>query len=194
MILLRQWVINVCISAFFITAIEIILPDNSLKKYAKFVLGLILIVVISNPLISLFSKDTSNIKEAILSNVSSLDDLTESKKSDEYKKKNIELTLKNFETNVQSNCLVILKSKFPEQDFIVQAKTIYENNKYSIKKLDIGVKDKRVENVKKVEIKTNSSNEDNKTYDKSYSEIAQFLSKELNINKENIALYKINNK
>ena len=194
MILLRQWVINVCISAFFITAIEIILPDNSLKKYAKFVLGLILIVVISNPLISLFSKDTSNIKEAILSNVNSLDDLTESKKSDEYKKKNIELTLKNFETNVQSNCLVILKSKFPEQDFIVQAKAMYENNKYSIKKLDIGVKDKRVENVKKVEIKTNSSNEDNKTYDKSYSEIAQFLSKELNINKENIALYKINNK
>ncbi|WP_055667685.1 stage III sporulation protein AF [Desnuesiella massiliensis] len=194
MVMLRQWVINVCISAFFITAIEIILPDNTLKKYSKFVLGLILIVVISNPLLSLFSKDTSSIKEAIINNANSLNNLTESKKSDEYKKKNIELTLKNFETNIQSNCLVILKSKFPEHDFIVQAKASYESNKYSIKNLDIGVKDKRVETVKKVEIKTNSNNEDNRTYDKSYSEIAQFLSKELNINKETITLYKINNK
>lgn len=192
--MLRQWVINVCISAFFITAIEIILPDNTLKKYSKFVLGLILIVVISNPLLSLFSKDTSNIKEAIINNANSLSNLTESKKSDEYKKKNIELTLKNFETNIQSNCLVILKAKFPEHDFIVQAKALYESNKYSIKNLDIGVKDKRVETVKKVEIKTNSNNEDNRKYDKSYSEIAQYLSKELNINKETITLYKINNK
>lgn len=194
MIMLRQWVINVCISAFFITAIEIILPDNTLKKYAKFVLGLILIVVISNPLINLFSRDNSNIKEAIMSNANALNNLTESKKSDEYKKKNIELTLKNFEANIQNNCLSTLKSKFPEYDFIVQAKVLYENSKYSIKNLDIGVKDKRVEAVKKVEIKTNSNNADNKVYDKTHSEIAQFLSKELNINKETITLYKINDK
>ena len=34
-----------------------ILPDNNMKKYAKFVLGLILIVVIIKPIIKIFEKD-----------------------------------------------------------------------------------------------------------------------------------------
>ena len=39
----------------FMTAIEIIAPDNSMKKYIKFVLGLILISVMINPIIKFFT-------------------------------------------------------------------------------------------------------------------------------------------
>ncbi len=55
--LLKVWVTNITIAIFFITAVEMILPDNSMKKYAKFVLGLLLIVVIINPIIKIFDKD-----------------------------------------------------------------------------------------------------------------------------------------
>ncbi|WML35311.1 stage III sporulation protein AF [Clostridium sp. OS1-26] len=54
---LREWLIGICTAVFFITAVEIILPDNSLKKYAKFVLGLILITVFINPLIKVFDRN-----------------------------------------------------------------------------------------------------------------------------------------
>ncbi|MCD3297735.1 stage III sporulation protein AF, partial [Clostridium botulinum] len=46
---IRQWVISIATAIFFITAVEMILPNNSIKKYAKFVLGLILITVVINP-------------------------------------------------------------------------------------------------------------------------------------------------
>ena len=55
--LLKVWVTNITIAIFFITAVEMILPDNNMKKYAKFVLGLMLIVVIINPIIKIFDKD-----------------------------------------------------------------------------------------------------------------------------------------
>lgn len=48
---LRAWIVNISTVVLFITAVEMLLPDNSLKKYSKFVLGLILITVLINPLI-----------------------------------------------------------------------------------------------------------------------------------------------
>ena len=54
---LKVWVTNITIAIFFITAVEMILPDNSMRKYAKFVLGLMLIVVIINPIMKIFDKD-----------------------------------------------------------------------------------------------------------------------------------------
>ena len=46
---LKVWITSICTAIFFITAVEMILPDDSLKKYAKFVLGLILITVVISP-------------------------------------------------------------------------------------------------------------------------------------------------
>ena len=49
------------------SAIELISPNNSMKKYIKFVLGLILIVVMLSPIIDFFTegedKSVSTIKE-----------------------------------------------------------------------------------------------------------------------------------
>ena len=45
----------------FIGAIEIIAPDNKMKKYIKFILGLILITVILNPILNFISNGEENI-------------------------------------------------------------------------------------------------------------------------------------
>ena len=52
---LNNFIITLVATMIFMTAIEIIAPDNSMKKYIKFVLGLILISVMINPIIKFFT-------------------------------------------------------------------------------------------------------------------------------------------
>ena len=52
---LNNFVITLVATIIFMTAVEIIAPDNSMKKYIKFVLGLILISVMINPIIKFFT-------------------------------------------------------------------------------------------------------------------------------------------
>ena len=54
---LGEWIITICVAIFFTTAVQMILPDNSLKKYCNFVLGLIVFVVILSPIVKIFNKD-----------------------------------------------------------------------------------------------------------------------------------------
>ena len=52
---LNNFIITLVATMIFMTSIEIIAPDNSMKKYIKFVLGLILISVMINPIIKFFT-------------------------------------------------------------------------------------------------------------------------------------------
>jgi stage III sporulation protein AF len=54
---LKSWITSIVVVVIFMALIDIILPSNSLKKYARLVFGLIVIVIIINPLFSLFSKN-----------------------------------------------------------------------------------------------------------------------------------------
>ena len=49
--ILKDWISDICVSILFMTAVELVLPENSIKKYSKFVLGLIFIVVVINHII-----------------------------------------------------------------------------------------------------------------------------------------------
>lgn len=50
--LLKSWIANISVTIVFITAIKLILPDNGTKKYVNFVMGLILISVIIQPILT----------------------------------------------------------------------------------------------------------------------------------------------
>ena len=52
---INNFVITLVATMIFMTAVDIISPDNSMKKYIKFVLGLILISVMINPIIKFFT-------------------------------------------------------------------------------------------------------------------------------------------
>ena len=62
---INDFIVTLVIMMIFITAVEIIAPDNSMKKYIKFVLGLILISVMLNPIIYFFTKGEQSIIEAV---------------------------------------------------------------------------------------------------------------------------------
>lgn len=191
--ILKDWVSDICVSILFMTAIELALPDNSIKKYSKFVLGLIFIVVVINPIIG-FVKQDSNLYKDITVNedyINKFDNYLENNLS-EYSGKIKQTTVKNFEENLSRNCENILKNNFKKNNFNVDVSVSYEDENFKIEKLivkvlNLGIKD--VEPIDKVVI-GKPNNYDNFNRDSSMArEIKKFLANELNISENIIKVY-----
>ena len=163
---IRSWIITICGTLFFITAIEMILPNNSMKKYAKFVLGLILITVIINPVIKLLNGDFN---AAVYTSglVNSMEDSNLKSTVQRYKDENISNTLSNFKENLRITCEKSLREKFPNNKFQVTIDASFDKKSELFKLKGVAVKTK-------IEIK---------------DQVILFLNEELKINKEQINIF-----
>ncbi|MGO5066301.1 MULTISPECIES: stage III sporulation protein AF [unclassified Clostridium] len=192
---LKEWITNIAVAVFFITAIEMLLPKNNIKKYGKFVLGLILITVILNPIIKIFNKDY-NISQYAEKATASFNNMEYKNDFDKYKKKNREETLNNFKVNLETQTKKKLEEKFPENKYEVSVKIVYdeEKNNLEIKSMDVGVKDNKIEKIKKVS-KINIGNNENGKEDKKNFEgegkIKQFINSEFKVSSDVIKVYKL---
>lgn len=192
---LKVWVTNITIAIFFITAIEMILPDNNMKKYAKFVLGLMLIVVIINPIIKIFNKDFnfSSYSNKATSYMESTTAVTDVKK---YKEINLVNTTNNFKENLEKQCITNLDEAYPEQQYNADIEIIYDdkNGVFNIKKVEIGIVDKGVKRINKIEINTKSVNaaKGNILSGEQGDKIKRLLSNKFKIPGNIITVYKLN--
>ncbi|APH24037.1 stage III sporulation protein AF [Clostridium botulinum] len=192
---LKEWITNIAVAVFFITAIEMLLPKNNIKKYGKFVLGLILITVILNPIIKIFNKDY-NISQYVEKATASFNNVDYKNDFDKYKKKNREETLNNFKANFQNQTKKRLEEKFPENKYEVNVEIAYDEEKdnLEIKSMDVGVKGNKIEKIKKVNKINIGSNENGKEDKKSFEgegKIKQFISNEFKVSSEVIKVYKL---
>ncbi|NFC55849.1 stage III sporulation protein AF [Clostridium botulinum] len=192
---LKEWITNIAVAVFFITAIEMLLPKNNIKKYGKFVLGLILITVILNPIIKIFNKDY-NISQYVEKATASFNNVDYKNDFDKYKKKNREETLNNFKANLQNQTKKRLEEKFPENKYEVNVEIAYDEEKdnLEIKSMDVGVKGNKIEKIKKVNKINIGSNENGKEDKKGFEgegKIKQFISNEFKVSSEVIKVYKL---
>jgi stage III sporulation protein AF len=192
---LKDWIINICTAVFFITAVEMILPDNNMKKYAKFVLGLILITILINPLVMLLNKG-NDISAFIGKSINTFNDFELNSKKEDYREQSLNDTLQVFARNVQDTCTKKLKEKYPNINYKVKANVTYnkEKDEFEIKELEIGVAGGgKVEKVQKVEVKPSSNfNETSRIESEMSGEIKEYLSTELKLSKSIISVYKLN--
>ncbi|MGL4569697.1 MAG: stage III sporulation protein AF [Clostridium sp.] len=197
---LKSFVITLVTTMIFITAVELIAPDNSMKKYLKFVLGLILIVVILNPILKIFSSDENQLK----SSIASYENKYKERESNESE--NIEtnkLREESFKSNFNKNCENMLKNEFNNIEFKCESKcqVDFKGVTFKIDSIDIFLKEKKdkkdskikkIEEVEKVEIDTKSNKEkEDETHNNEYKEIVKFVQKELQIEEEKINIYKM---
>lgn len=186
---IKNWVINICAAVIFITAVELIIPENKMDKYVKFVMGLILIAVIMNPIVKVLSSkgDMANYINRATNYVNSTSinsNIQQEKASDR------DNTISEFKTNLQNTCAKMLKEKFPENNYEVTADVKYtsQEQEISIEDLKIDVKTSGVEKIRKVSIDAKISNTDDEVYsnDKTAVDIKNYLNDELKIDKNNI--------
>lgn len=191
---LRSWIINICTIVIFITAIEMILPNNKMKKYAKFVLGLILVTVMINPLIRLVDRNF-NLSKYTRKAESYFDSEKYSANYEKYKNDNLKNTLDNFKENLQLQCKEELEGEYPNSQFNVVVDVYYdkEKNGIGIQGIDIGVKKKAVKKIVKVNVNAQPVNSNNKKYlnDKESKKIKKSISSKFEIPNSVITVYEV---
>ena len=188
---LSTFVITLVTTLILITAVELIAPDNSIKKYINFVLGLILISVMLTPIVSFFSQ--GEIK--LINEISKYEkDFATTIQNDENEKLDTKSN-EAFKENLDKNCEKLLEEEFKGREFKsnISCNVDLENMKYSIDKVEIGVKDDSIKKIPKIEINTSDSSEvisrESEVNDE--EEIKIYLEQVLNIKAENIKVYKI---
>ncbi|WP_294376297.1 stage III sporulation protein AF [uncultured Clostridium sp.] len=182
----------------FMSAVEILAPDKKFKKYISFVLGLILISTILNPIVQFISNGEKNVLEGI-ENYKTVFSAEQNKvnidgtMSYEGNRDNEDVRKQAFINNFNKNCESILENHFKNIKFKadVECDVDFNNINISIKKLRIGIRDSKVKKIQKVEI-GNDKNEQADEKDKlkqEYKDVVRYASDELEIAEEKIEIY-----
>lgn len=86
MSILTGWVTNIIVLILLATVLELLLPNSSMQRYVKMVIGLMLMAVILSPVLTIFSKDFNTmLRSATLNDFdrsTQLENTIESKKSE----------------------------------------------------------------------------------------------------------------
>lgn len=173
------------------SAIELISPNNSMKKYIKFVLGLILIVVMLNPIIDFFTEGEDKIVSTIKEYEGILSTDTETS-SDVAASNEVEDV---FIENLNKNSATELAEKFPDYKFVcdIDCNIDLNNFSYDISHAKISISTNKIQEVQKIE-KVEISN-DNKTNSQAYSDdeqkILSYVSNMLGISEDKIEIYTV---
>lgn len=188
---LNNFIITLVVTMIFMTAIEIIAPDNSMKKYIKFVLGLILISVMINPIIKFFTGG----EQEVINRIKRYEDMLNLGVTNEGESKEvIEKQKEAFKSNLNSNCDNLLKEKFSDKDFKsdIKCNINLSDMTYSIDSLEVGVRENGIRLVDKIRINVNDESEEavsnNEKIDNE-EEIKNYLSELFKIPIEKIKLY-----
>jgi len=195
---LKNIVITLVTILIFISAVELIAPSNKMKKYIQFILGLILVTVILNPIIQFISSGEKSVTDGIQSyeqvfsqneNKVNKGNTTNIFKNDQDK---VDVRKKTFMNNFNKNCDNLLKNKYKDKTFKseIDCDVDFVNITLNVKKLKIGVGENKINKIKKIvinkEVETTTKEEN-----KEYTEMVNFISSELNIPKEKIEVYKL---
>ena len=192
---LKNIVITLVTILIFISAVELISPNNKMKKYIQFILGLILVTAILNPILQFISNGDKSVLDGIQAyeevfskteNKVNLDN-TNAIENDEDKG---DARKKAFIENFNKNCNNLLKSQYKNMTFKseIDCDVDFTNITLNVKKLRVGIGENKINKIKKIVINSDvksSTEEENKEY----TEIINFVSSELNIPKEKIEVY-----
>ena len=188
---LNNFIITLVATMIFMTSIEIIAPDNSMKKYIKFVLGLILISVMINPIIKFFTGG----EQEVINRIKRYEDMLNLGVTNEGESKEvIEKQKEAFKSNLNSNCDNLLKDKFSDKNFKsdIKCNINLSDMTYSIDSLEVGVRENGIRLVDKIRINVNDESEEavsnNEKIDNE-EEIKNYLSELFKIPIEKIKLY-----
>lgn len=189
---IKGFIITLVSMIILISAIELISPDNSMKKYLKFVLGTILIAVMISPIVSL----VSNGEGALTKEIEQYIELADNKSIEANSEQKVITSEITFRQNLEDNCNILLKEKYKDLEFIssIDCEVNMQNITYSINKVEVGVKNKEISKIEKIVISQND--ESTEVYSKeekvdNEDEIIDYLSEILNVTKDKIRVYKL---
>lgn len=189
--LLSSWAGSVVASIIVCTIIELVLPNNSNKKYARTVIGIYILFTILSPIITKISSNDINIIGTIDSVISSTEYEEISENSGLDTTENIKQIYKN---NIEQDIISKLKQKGYDSVITAISINFIDGEDYGkINQLNIKINEK-IENeneikvVENVNIDLSSNSEENIISKQEQEKLKNFISSEYNINTANIII------
>lgn len=91
--LFTDWIMQILVFIVFATIVELLLPSNQMKKYVHLVLGLLLLLLLTKPILHVFSVDVTTITEQLDQSLFQNEEKLEQTKNDiDKQKKDIQAT------------------------------------------------------------------------------------------------------
>lgn len=180
---IKGFVIILVSTIILMSAVELVGPDNNMKKYIKFVMGLILISVIINPIIKFCTSGQEIISTKIK------DYQKEFNKNESVETFGIDkqsLQEEEFKKNFNNNCNLILSEKYPDKDFEskIDGKVDFDLMKFNVNKLNVLVKDNNIKQIEEIVI----GKEHNEENDDFLIQVKKYLSDETKIDEDKIEI------
>lgn len=194
---LGKWIVTICVAIFFATAVQMILPDNSLKKYCNFVLGLIVFVVMISPIVNFFNKDITIDKLIEQTTKEVFNEKSQSSTNyEEYRNSNMDSTLKVFKDNLEQQCSKDLAKEFKGDEFSVAVDVGFdeENQIFVINAMEVGINDGSIKRVEEVVIggeKSVSANKGEEEIGGYGLKVKEYISSHYDLDEELIYIYKV---
>src|SRR5690554_3440766 len=98
---LSYWVKNIIYIIFFIVFLEILLPNNSMRKYVKVIAGLLVMVVILTPITKLINSNL-NIQDVVAKNFVDMEQIDIKSKNQILEGRQNDLTIRVYKKKVES--------------------------------------------------------------------------------------------
>lgn len=183
--ILKNWITSIVVVIIFMALVDMILPANSLKKYAKFVLGLIVILIIMKPVFTLFDH-SNDVEGEINQYIERIDGINAAKEKTNSNVIDAE-TLKVFKENLEKKIIDTIWNGCKNKYEIVKMEIIEDpkNQEYlSISSIVLKSlsQSKTINLVTKVSIE-NTEDKENYFWDKAAGKI---LEKDFNIKTSDI--------
>lgn len=191
---LGNFVITISVAIFFATAIQMILPDNSLKKYCNFVLGLIVFVVILSPIIKIFNQDVQ-INKIIEETTNGIFENSDETSYEEYRDANINNTLNKFKENLEKQCVTDLEENFKGDKYKADIAVSYDskNSLFVIESMEIHINDGSVARIKKIQIgeeeKAVQVDSQDSSINVKAAEVKDFIASRYEVNVDQVSVY-----
>lgn len=161
--ILKNWITSIVVVVIFMALVDMILPSNSLKKYARLVLGLIIIIIIIGPIFNLFNNN-NDIEAKINQYINKYDNIgaaKEQSKNNYISSDTINIFKENLKTKIEESIYTEANKKYK----VTQIYLFEDENKANFLDVNsITLKDvtntSNVKNVSKVVLNKKDDTED----------------------------------
>lgn len=188
---IRNWVIQVLVTVIFMILVDMILPNNNFKKYAKLVTGLIVMITIITPVFKLFDRGI-DVEETISDYITQFEDKESSmdrkKIEEEMNKKTVETYKEKLKSTIQQS----IYNKTGEKYTVTDVDIVEDTGSYNFSEVkNITIMKSPVEGsvrtVDRVVIGKENTKEDKAPIDKN---VLKVLKDEFNINSDAVKFVK----
>lgn len=192
--MIKSWIINLITIMIFITAVEMILPDNPIKKYAKYVLSLLIVLVMLSPILKIMNKGF-NPSEVSKKADKYFEAQAYEKDMNKYKKKNIERTIEGFKEKLALECKDSLNKNFKKEKFKVEVEASFneKQRKIEIDEINVGFSEGGISKIKPINIGKDKevTKQTIDSSDKRIDGIKNIIEKEFGVKREKILVYNL---